>query len=615
MMEKEITTLQKLKQIIKRVNSISKSFFYICLCEAIIGSIIPFVGIWYGKKIVDCFVEGATFHDTFGYAIKMAVITLVLGVIKVCLEKVHIVKSRYVEDKVHELVGLKSVRIKYSTMEKKETLAQLEKAMRGTSINGGIGQLYQSICMVFQHVLRLVYVLIICVGYVVYLFQNKTQDSNSIWYVMVTSLLVIAVVILSVFFNKKIASKYAAVSKKISDDTMEANRHYGYFFSFMTRYSQGKDIRIYNMVDLIDRQMDKCTSDIYNPETENVRASVRNSVSAKVVNSVVEVLLYIYVGIQVVVGLITLGDLTLYVGALKLSVSSINEMVNTWVWVRIRSDFIFYWIDYLNIEDASASGCRHLDIDKNESYTIEFKDVSFQYPNTDTMVLNHVSMKINCGDKIAIVGVNGAGKTTLIKLLCRLYAPTEGEILLNGVNINEYLYDDYLKIFSVVFQDYKLFSFSIEENVAASDIVDRAKVVQCLEDVGVMKSIEKFSKGIETYLYNNTEKGVEISGGEGQKISIARALYKDAPFVILDEPTSALDPISENNVYESFFKLVREKTAIFVSHRMSSCKFCEKIYVFEDGRIIQNGSHDELISNEQGRYVELWNSQAQYYKD
>lgn len=615
MQKKEISTLEKLKQIIKRVNLISKSFFFICLFEAIIGSIIPFIGIWYGKRIVDCFVVGESFHTTFLYAIKMVVITLVLSVIKVYLEKVHIVKNRFIEDKVRELVSLKSVSIDYCTLEKKETLEILEKAMRGTSINGGIGQLYQSICKVFQYILRLVYVFIICIGYVISFMQNKAHENNYVFYVLTVSVFVIAIVIWSIFANKKIASRYAEVSKKVSEGTMEANRHYGYFFTFMSRYAQGKDIRIYDMIDLIDEEMEKCTSDIYCLETENVCASVKNSVSTKIVNSIVEVTLYIYVGLQAMIDLITLGDLTLYVGALKLFINSINEMINTWVWVRIRCEFIFYWIDYLNLANMETSGNRRMQVNKKEGYTIEFKDVSFHYPNTDTLVLDHVSMKINYGDKIAIVGVNGAGKTTLIKLLCRFYVPTGGEILLNGVNINEYYYEDYISLFSVVFQDYKLFSFSVGENVAASDRIDHDKVVRCMEDVGGVKLIEKFPKGIDTNLFNNTEKGVEVSGGEGQKISIARALYKDAPLVILDEPTSALDPISENNIYESFSKLVNKKTAIFVSHRMSSCKFCNKIYVFEDGRIIQKGCHDELILQKQGRYAELWNSQAQYYQD
>jgi ABC-type multidrug transport system, ATPase and permease components len=214
---------------------------------------------------------------------------------------------------------------------------------------------------------------------------------------------------------------------------------------------------------------------------------------------------------------------------------------------------------------------------------------------------------------MAIVGKNGAGKTTFIKLLCRLYDPTEGEILLNGINIKKYDYEEYLRVFSVVFQDFKLFSFSVAENVATSCEYDEDKLWKCLEQAGIKDRIEKLPEGINTNIYNNQEEGIEISGGEAQKLAIARALYKDAPVVILDEPTSALDPVSELEIYERFNKLVEEKTSIFISHRMSSCRFCNNILVFDDGQIVQIGNHDELVSDKEGIYHSLWEAQAKYY--
>ncbi|MDD6795823.1 MAG: ABC transporter ATP-binding protein, partial [Clostridiaceae bacterium] len=205
-------------------------------------------------------------------------------------------------------------------------------------------------------------------------------------------------------------------------------------------------------------------------------------------------------------------------------------------------------------------------------------------------------------------------KTTFIKLLCRLYDPTEGEILLNGINIKKYNYKEYLSLFSVVFQDFKLFSFSLSQNVASSVDYDEELVIDSLNKSGFSEKLEKLDKGIDTPLYKDfDEEGVEISGGEAQKIAIARALYRNAPFVILDEPTAALDPISEFEIYSRFKDLVGDKTAVYISHRLSSCRFCDDIAVFEDGRIIQRGNHDELLKNKDGKYYELWNAQAQYY--
>ncbi len=200
--------------------------------------------------------------------------------------------------------------------------------------------------------------------------------------------------------------------------------------------------------------------------------------------------------------------------------------------------------------------------------------------------------------------------------MCRLYDPTEGEILLNGVNIKKYDYDEYMSIFSVVFQDFRLFAFRLGETVSASPYYDRERVVRCLEEAGFGERLSSMPEGLDSFLKKDFDgSGIEISGGEGQKIALARALYKDAPFLILDEPTAALDPVSEYEIYSRFNEIAGDKTAIYISHRLASCRFCHKIAVFERGRIVQTGSHAELLANEAGVYHRLWMAQAQYYTD
>lgn len=251
--------------------------------------------------------------------------------------------------------------------------------------------------------------------------------------------------------------------------------------------------------------------------------------------------------------------------------------------------------------------------DDNEYY-VEFRNVSFKYPNTEAYALRNVNLKFKIGEKLAIVGMNGSGKTTFIKLLCRLYDPTEGEILLNGVNIQKYDYDEYMSVFSVVFQDFSLFSFKIGEVVASSKTFDENKVRECLQKANFGDRLHEMPEGVHTYLYKGYDQsGIEISGGEAQKIALARALYKDSPFILLDEPTAALDPISEYEVYSNFNAISGDKTTVYISHRLASCRFCNKIVVFDDGKIVQHGSHEELLSDVNGKYHELWNAQAQYY--
>jgi ATP-binding cassette subfamily B protein len=245
---------------------------------------------------------------------------------------------------------------------------------------------------------------------------------------------------------------------------------------------------------------------------------------------------------------------------------------------------------------------------------VEFRHVYFKYPNAADHTLKDINLTLNGGKKQAFVGANGAGKTTFVKLLCRLYEPTEGEILLNGTDIRAYDYGAYLQLFSFVFQDFRLFAFSLGENIAASEDYDPVKAEECIRKASLEDRYRTMPDGLKTYLYRDvSENGVELSGGEAQKIALARALYKDSPVIVLDEPTAALDPIAEEQVYEGFSSMVGDRTAVYISHRLSSCRFCDEITVFDNGCIVQKGTHAELLAEENGKYLELWNAQAQYY--
>lgn len=215
---------------------------------------------------------------------------------------------------------------------------------------------------------------------------------------------------------------------------------------------------------------------------------------------------------------------------------------------------------------------------------------------------------------MSIVGMNGAGKTTFVKLLCRFYVPTEGDIFINGVPICKIPFDEYQKLLSVVFQDFKLFAFSVSENIQMDTTGDSKRVEEVIRGSGLEDKISSLPHGRETYVYKQFDlDGIEFSGGEGQKLAIARALYKDAPIVILDEPTSALDPIAEYDVYKRFHHLSEGRTSLYISHRLSSTRFTDKIAVFEDGRIKEYGSHDDLMKISDGIYRKMFDTQAQYY--
>ncbi|MDE5995462.1 MAG: ATP-binding cassette domain-containing protein [Eubacterium sp.] len=227
--------------------------------------------------------------------------------------------------------------------------------------------------------------------------------------------------------------------------------------------------------------------------------------------------------------------------------------------------------------------------------------------------MKNITIKINNGEHLAVVGRNGSGKTTFIKLLCRLYDVTDGAIFINGTNIKEYTKESIMRLYSVVFQDFKIFSTTLAQNISANENYDSEKLFSSLDKANIKDRVLKMEKQENTYLYKDLDKsGVEISGGEAQKLALSRALYKDAPIVILDEPTAALDPIAENEIYKQFNSFVQNKTAIYISHRLSSCAFCDKIAVFDKAALVETGTHTQLIELN-GKYNELWNTQAKYY--
>ena len=323
---------------------------------------------------------------------------------------------------------------------------------------------------------------------------------------------------------------------------------------------------------------------------------------------------YLYVCLKAWAGAFGVGGITQYVGAvttLFVGVSGLLEVAGN---MRVNARYTALCFEFLDIKNQMYQGSLTTEKCSDRNYQVEFRDVSFRYPDSENWALRHVNLKFQVGSRLAVVGENGSGKSTFIKLLCRLYDPTEGEILLNGIDIRKYQYPDYIALFSVVFQYFHLLALPLGENVAGRMAYDREKVKDCLTQAGAMERVEEMPQGLDTYLYKDLEKeGVEVSGGEAQKIAIARALYKDAPFIILDEPTAALDPIAEAEVYSKFDQIAGDKTAVYISHRLSSCKFCDDIVVFDRGSIVQKGSHETLLEEQEGKYAQLWNAQAQYY--
>ena len=315
---------------------------------------------------------------------------------------------------------------------------------------------------------------------------------------------------------------------------------------------------------------------------------------------------------KAVIGEITTGAVVLYIGSIQIFTQSIIGLINSLGEMIGYGELLTSYLNLLDLpEETTVKNGRSLPA---APYTISFEDVSFRYPNTDAWALQNISFTINHAQRTAMVGVNGSGKSTVIKLLCRFYEPQKGQITLNGINIKEFNLAQYRMLISVVFQDFSLLSFKLAENIACSDQYSQEQLLGAIDSVGLTEWMTKQIELMDIYLYKDfASNGIEVSGGEAQKISIARTIYKNAPLIILDEPTAALDPRAEAEVYENFDKIISGKTAIYISHRLSSCRFCHNIVVFDAGHLIQSGTHEQLVS-QTGQYQKLWEAQAQFYK-
>ncbi len=573
----------------------------------------PFIGIFFGSMILDQLIDGRTVADIMQMVVIMAVTSALTVILHWGLSIFVNIGKVTVENKLDMAVYDKSMTLDYEILEKKETLELENKGREAMNTGNSIVSLCDCMGRFVQNGAEILYAAVLLVPLFTPLagaFTGLTAFMNSWASVLLLAALIVSALLIRFYSNRGVNR----LQQKSFDRNIEYNRKFNVFYGLLDQYAVGKDIRMYRMQDMILHAMDDCN---YHAE-KNLVYNMNKQIPVKCIgefgNLVLQASSYVYVGLKAIGGLVSIGSVVRYASAIQWLTSAIDGVLGTYIEMEMCCRYLVYFKDFMEIENQKYEGTLPVEKRNDNEYEIEFRDVSFHYPGSGEMVLRHVSTKFHIGQKMAVVGKNGAGKSTFIKLLCRLYDPTEGEILLNGIDIKLYDYDEYMSVFSIVFQDFQLFSFSIAENVAASVDFAGDKVESCLVQAGFGDRLEEIENGIHANIYQDNEEGIEISGGEAQKIAIARALYKDSPFVILDEPTSALDPVSEYEIYKRFNDLVQDKTSVYISHRMSSCRFCDRILVFEKGRIVQDGSHDSLMEEKNGVYHELWNAQAQYYQ-
>ena len=400
---------------------------------------------------------------------------------------------------------------------------------------------------------------------------------------------------------------------------VEEDRKIDYLYEVMTEYKFAKEVRINSAESYISNKY----SGILQTQINKLKTLYRKSMKINLVSTIITIaqtaVMYFCFSYQVFNAQISIAEYTVLLSTTTLLASLLLGFFENIAQFGRTCKEIEFYREYKDLMDNQSNIIASNNLEEKEidfsNAVIKYENVSFTYPNTEKVILKDINFEIRKGEKIGIVGLNGSGKTTFIKLLTRVYDPTEGRITINGIDIKTIPHRQYTKHIGIVLQDFMLFAYSVKENVILDTEYDEAKITSSIEKSGLKSKIDSLKKGIDTSVYKTLDAdGVEFSGGEGQKLALARAIYKDAETLILDEPTSALDPIAEYELFSKLNDISENKATIFISHRLSSTKFCDKIIVLSDGEIIECGSHGELIKRN-GFYADLFNSQAQYYKE
>ncbi|PVE17203.1 ABC transporter [Clostridium perfringens] len=593
--KKKGTLLSNLKYIMGYAWSQDKVLFAQCGVYTILASIAPFIGIFLPKFLIDELLGQRRIEiilmTLIGFFLLSSVVNYSIAWLR-CAYSPRVTKIRtdYIT-----MISDKIMKMDFKNTEDPEVLNKIKSVMNAVmSNNTGVEGVYHTLLGLFGRLTAFV-------GYIsIVLFLSP-------W--------ILLFLIINVLISYALTMRVKKYEYSQKEKAADKDRRTFYVFDTMYDFAYGKDIRIYDLKNILIDKFKKFRGERIDISNDVQEKQLKVKIVDVILLVIRECVVYGYLIYNVLFTGMGIGDFTMYFSTINGFGDWMKGILDDLANIKAQNMYLDDMREFLEIKSENKEKTRDIPIDS--SYEIEFKNVSFKYPKTDKYIYKNLSLKIKKGQRLAIVGINGAGKTTFVKLLCRLYEPTSGEILINGVNIQSFSKEEYYKILSVVFQDIKTFAFTVAENVSIENLeeVDREKVLHCIEKAGVGDKINSLEKGIDTSLLKILDgEGVELSGGENQKLALARALYKNGKIVILDEPTSALDAVAEYNIYKGFDELIGDKTAIYISHRLASTKFCDVIAFFENGEIVEYGTHEELLKKN-GKYSDMFNIQAQYYKE
>ena len=578
-------------------------------CAAVLEAVRPYITVVLMGFLLDQVYAGAQLGELLGYALGALFVNMLLQMLQAWTRESFNRKNEYIKEIEAGYLNEKALKMDYEYLEDFHVQELRFRGQNHSSL-GTVGwMLYQ-----LEFLITSVVSIFISLCILLPLFAGKSGAGEGFIASWQSAAILFCLLGAMIVFNYKLSLGYTARLKEMEDDMAREYNQLDYYMDILSRTDAQKDLRIYGQQKIILEDTEKSAERMKQGEKAQTRLFVRKQLIGRSLSDLSGLLVYLFTGLRAYAGVISVGGVVTYASSILQFSKAAARLADAMGYMKQVALYARDYGEYMDLGKGKKQGVKKLEEPGEGELSVEFEHVSFRYPGSEEYVLRDLNLKLDIGKRMAIVGKNGSGKTTFVKLLCGLYDVTEGCIRVNGVDIREYDHQEYCKLFSVVFQDFKLFSFPLGENIAGNTQADEGRVKDALERAGLGELPEKLEDGIYTYVDREfDDTGVVFSGGEKQKIAIARAIYKDAPFVIMDEPTAALDPLSECEVYAGFDKIAGGKTAIYISHRLASCRFCQDILVFDGGRVVQRGSHFEL-EKEEGLYREMWNAQAQYYQ-
>lgn len=599
-------------RVIKDIQRLFPRFLSFSILAGIFSGVAPFVSIYASQQILNQLASGLNLNSLIKSIIFLLLMVFVYQMLGGLFSFIHSIEYKNAYRRLELERNLKMTTMEFQYAED-PAIKDLRRQI--TIIGYGGSQTFESILYNLKDFVFGSVSLVISVVLILPVFLTKTNSHlDSPLYFLAFIFLLAFFSAISIKYGQKQNVKITEVFNKIN----YSNSLFNYLVIPLFQTEKGQELRLY--------KQEKWMMNIFrtfNEKGGNNYKLIKNITNifgkielvAIMFNTVLILILYIFVGLKAINGSMLIGNVVASVSALSMLITILPDFLSKILQLTLETEGLSLHYQYMDLPNQTRIGSIPIEKRLDNDYQLSIRNLHFTYPKADKEVLQDINLDLEIGKSYAIVGENGSGKTTFIKLLTRIYDSTQGEVLLNGIPVNKYDTEQYYDLFNVVFQDFDLFSFKLGETIATKSQYNQDKVLDAFEKVGFMPRYQQLPKGLETSLNKEFDKeGINLSGGEKQKLAIARALYKDGPIYILDEPTAALDPISEFEIYQQFHSMTKGKTTLIISHRLSSCRFCDEILVFDQGRIIQQGSHAELV-NVKGKYRDLWNAQAQYYRN